>query len=100
MSASQKVLVGVGFAKDTGRCRLYKVLVGDGLSEAHGVTSPPKAHGSQRMQRQKQEVKGQQMLKQKVEDQEVKDQEVKEVRSPNQEVLDQRGQDLSWRINR
>ncbi len=52
------------------------------------------------MQRQKQEVKGQQMLKQKVEDQEVKDQEVKEFRSPNQEFLDQRGQDLSWRINR
>ncbi len=23
-----------------------------------------------------------------------------QVRSPNQEVLDQRGQDLSWRINR
>ncbi len=45
------------------------------------------------MQRQRQEVKGQQMLK-------VKDQKVKEVRSPNQEVLDQRGQDLSWRINR
>ncbi len=35
------------------------------------------------MQRQRQEVKGQQMLKQKV-----KDQKVKEVQSPNQEVLD------------
>ncbi len=45
------------------------------------------------MQRQRQEVKGQQMLK-------VKDQKVKEVRSPNQEVVVQRGQDLSWRINR
>ncbi len=33
------------------------------------------------MQRQRQEVKGQQMLKQKVEDQEVKDQEVKVIRS-------------------
>ncbi len=33
------------------------------------------------MQRQKQEVKGQQMLKQKVKDQGVKDQEVKEIRS-------------------
>ncbi len=41
----------------------------------------------------KQEVKGQQML-------EVKDQKVKEVRSLNQEVLDQLGQNLSWRINR
>ncbi len=41
----------------------------------------------------KQEVKGQQML-------EVKDQKFKEVRSPNQEVLDQLGQDLSWKINR
>ncbi len=40
------------------------------------------------------------MLKQKVKDQEIKDQKVKEVRSPNQEVLDQQGQDLSWRINR
>ncbi len=100
MSASQGVLVGVGFAKGTGRCRPFKVLVGDGLSGAHGVISPPKARGGRGMQRQKQEIKGQQMLKQKVEDQEVKDQEVKEVRSPNQEVLDQRGQDLSWRINR
>ncbi len=35
MSASQRVLVGVGFAKGTGRCRLCKVLVGDGLSGAH-----------------------------------------------------------------
>ncbi len=33
------------------------------------------------MQRQKQEVKGQQMLKQKVKDQEVKDPEIKEIRS-------------------
>ncbi len=33
-------------------------------------------------------------------EQRVKDQKVKEVRSPNQEVLDQRSQDLSWRINR
>ncbi len=33
------------------------------------------------MQRQKQKVKGQQMLKQKVKDQEVKDPEVKEIRS-------------------
>ncbi len=41
----------------------------------------------------KQEVKVQQML-------EVKDQRVKKVRSPNQEVLDKLGQDLSWRINR
>ncbi len=36
----------------------------------------------------KQEVKVQQMLG------------VKEVRSQNQEILDQLGQDLSWRINR
>ncbi len=45
------------------------------------------------MQRQKQEVKGQQMLKQEVKVQqilEVKDQKVKEVRSPNQEVLGHR----------
>ncbi len=100
MSALQRVLVGVGFAKGTSRCRPCKVLVGDGLSGAHGVTSPPKAHGGQEMPRQKQEVKGQQMLKQKVQDQEVKNQEVKDVRSPNQEVLDQWGQDLRWRINR
>ncbi len=26
--------------------------------------------------------------------------QIDQVRSPNQEVLDQRGQDLSWRINR
>ncbi len=81
MSASQRVLVGVGFAKGTGRCRPCKVLVGDDLSGAHGVTSLSKALGGRGMQRQKQEVKGQQMLKQKVEDQEVKDQEVKEIRS-------------------
>ncbi len=81
MLASQRVLVGVGFAKDTGRCQPCKVLVGDGLSGAHGVTSPPKAHGGRGMQRQKQKVKGQQILKQKVKDQEVKDQEVKEIRS-------------------
>ncbi len=87
MSASQRVLVGVGFAKGTGRCRPCKVLIGDDFSGAHGVISPPKAHGGRRMQRQKQEVKGQQMLKQKVEDQEIKDQKVKEVRSPNQEIL-------------
>ncbi len=48
----------------------------------------------------KQKVKDQQMLKQKIKDQKVKDQKVKEVRSPNQKVLDQRGQDLSWKINR
>ncbi len=84
MSASQRVLVGVGFAKGTGRCRPCKILVGDDLSGAHRVTSPPKAHGGREMQWQRQEVKGQQMLKQKA-----KDQEVKEVRSPNQEVLDQ-----------
>ncbi len=100
MSASQRVLVGVGFAKGTSRCRPCKVLVGDGLSGAHGVISLLKAHGGRGMQRQKQEVKGQQMLKQKIKDQEVKDQKVKEVRSLNQEVLDQWGQDLSWRINR
>ncbi len=87
MSASQRVLVGVGFAKGTGKCWPCKILVGDDFSGAHGVTSPPKAHGGRGMQRQKQEVKTQQMLKQKVENQEVKDQEVKEVRSPNQEVL-------------
>ncbi len=74
---------------------LHGVLVGDGLSGAHGVTSSLKAYGGQEIQRQRQEVKGQQMLKQKV-----KDQKVKEVWSPNQEVLDQRGQDLSWMINR
>ncbi len=81
MLVSQRVLVGVSFAKGTGRCRLCKVLVSDGLSGAHIVTSPPKAHGGRGMQRQRQEVKGQQMLKQKVKDQEVKDQEVKEIRS-------------------
>ncbi len=91
----QRVLVDVGFAKGTGRCRPYKVLVGNGFSETHRFTSPPKAYESQEMQRQRQEVKGQQILKQKV-----KDQKVKEVRSLNQEVLDQRGQDLSWKINR
>ncbi len=83
MSASQKILVGVGFTKGTGRCRPCKVLVVNGLSGAHRVTLPPKAHGDQRMQRQRQEVKDQQMLKQKV-----KDPKVKEFRSPNQEVLD------------
>ncbi len=77
----QRVLVGVGFAKGTGRYQLCKVLVDGGLSGAHGVTSPPKAHGGQGMQRQRHEVKGQQMLKQKVKDQEVKDQEVKENKS-------------------
>ena len=43
----------------------------------------------------KQEVKGQQQ------EQKVKDQGVKrdQVRSPNQEVLGQQGQDLSWKIN-
>ncbi len=41
-----------------------------------------------------QEIKGKQQ------EQKVKDSKVKEVRSPNQEVLDQRGQDLSWKINR
>ncbi len=30
----------------------------------------------------------------------MKSEKVKEIRSPNQEVLDQRGQDLSWKINR
>ncbi len=90
MSASQRVLVGVGFAKGIGRCQPCKVLVDDDLSGAHGVALPPKAHGGQKMQRQGQKVKGQQMLKQNA-----KDQEVKEVRSQNQEVLDQRGQDLS-----
>ncbi len=73
--------MGVGFAKGTSRCRPCKVLVGDDLSGVHGVTLPPKAHGGQGIQRQRQEVKGQQMLKQKVKDQEVKDQEVKEIRS-------------------
>ncbi len=68
MLASQKVLVGVGFAKGTGRCRPCKVLVGDDLSGAHGVTLPRKAHGGRRMQKQRQEVKGQQLLKQKVKD--------------------------------
>ncbi len=82
MSASQRVLVGIGFAKGTGRYRPCKVLVGDGLSAVHGVTSSPKAHGAQGIQRQRQEVKGQQMLKQKV-----KDQKVKEVQSPNQKNL-------------
>ncbi len=75
MLASQRVLEGVSFAKGTGRCRPCKVLVGDGLSGAISV----KLHhlrrplGGRGMQRQKQEVKGQQMLKQKVEDQEVKE---------------------------
>ncbi len=73
MSALQRVLVSIGFAKSTGRYQPCKVLVDDGLSGAHGVTSPPKAHGGRGRQRQKQEVKGQQMLKPKVEDQEVKD---------------------------
>ncbi len=57
MSASQRVLVGVGFAKGTGKCRPCKVLVGDDLSGAHGVTSPPKAHGGREMQRQRQDQK-------------------------------------------
>ncbi len=39
-------------------------------------------------------------IRRKQQEQRVKDQKVKEVRSLNQEVLDQRGQDLSWRINR
>ncbi len=52
---------------------LQRVLVGEGLSGAHGVTSPPKAHGDRGMQRQRQELKGQQMLKQKVKDQKVKE---------------------------
>ncbi len=39
-------------------------------------------------------------IRKKQQEQRVKDKKVKEVRSPNQEVLDQRGQDLSWRINR
>ncbi len=95
MSALQRVVIGVGFAKGTGGCRSCKVLVDGDLSGAHGVASPPKVHGGRGLQRQRQEVKGQQMLKQKV-----KDQKVKEVRSLNQEVLDQRGEDLSWRINR
>ncbi len=34
MSASQRVLVDIGFAKGTGRCRPCKVLVGDGISGA------------------------------------------------------------------
>ncbi len=43
----------------------------------------------------KQEVNGQQMLKQKV-----KDQKVKEIRISNQKFLNQQGQDLSWKINK
>ncbi len=66
MSVSQRVLVGVDFAKGIGRCRPCKVLVGDDLSGAHRVTLPSKAHGGQGMQRQRQEVKSQQVLKQKV----------------------------------
>ncbi len=49
MSASQRVLVGVDFAKGTGRYRSCKILVGDGLSSAHGVISPLKAHRGQGM---------------------------------------------------
>ncbi len=60
---------------------LQKVLVGDGLSGAYEVISPPKAYGGQGIQKQRQEVKGQQVLKLKVKDQKVKDQEVKEIRS-------------------
>ncbi len=41
----------------------------------------------------KQEIKSQQML-------EIKNQKVKEVWNPNEEILDQLGQDLSWKINR
>ncbi len=39
MSALQKVLVGVGFAKNTGRRRPCKVLIGDGLSGVHEIIS-------------------------------------------------------------
>ncbi len=39
MSALQRILVGVGFAKGTGKCRPCKVLVGDDFSGAHRVTS-------------------------------------------------------------
>ncbi len=57
------------------------------------VTLLPMAHGGREMQKQRQKVKGQQMLKQKVKDQKVKDQKVKdqkvkEIRSPNHKVLD------------
>ncbi len=57
------------------------------------------------MQILKQEVKQyqweQKVQNQEVKNQEIKNQEVKEIksRSPNQEVLGQQSQDISWRIN-
>ncbi len=39
MSASQRVLVGIGFAKGIGRCWPCKVLIGDGFLGAYEMIS-------------------------------------------------------------
>ncbi len=74
------------------------------------VTSPPKAHGGQGLQLSRriyrkslmamQVIKVMQVMKVVQVREVIKGEKVKEIRSPNQEVLDQRGQDMNWKINR